>query len=145
MQRATLLAGLLLLVPIGCSSVDRPPRNETAETPSLTIDPERHAPGSNIGHLKIVAMDASASKVEPGGWVGNVQFAGEVTLAGMYGGHPAYPDFDALCFFPDQASARSLPRLRNDTRRSWFCFEELDRDLLAPPRATGAAIVVVEL
>ena len=59
------------------------------------------------------------------GWIGEVDFEGQVTVNGTLQPHPD-TDFGALCFFVDESDRALLPRFPNDVRRPWFCFTNED-------------------
>jgi hypothetical protein len=113
-----------------------------AITPASFFDPAAIEPGDTVLGLRV-----ASKRVAPyeSGWVGMVEFEGEVALSGRYAPHGDYPEFVELCFFPDSASAARLPRFAADQRISWFCFQNQPqaRRLLADSPATGAADVVV--
>jgi hypothetical protein len=122
------------------------PLGELPAPPSHLLDPAQVAAGDRLGGFMVRQLEARPSTLEPGGWVGSAELAGEVAIAGTYGEHPAYPEPEALCFFPDEVSAQRLPRFPNDQRHAWFCFSN-DQEAFAalqPPPGRGTATVVID-
>lgn len=58
-------------------------------------------------------------------------YSGQVTLTGTYSRNldPEYIDYmgDAICFKPDSAYTKLIPRPKGDTRTAWFCFSNFDK------------------
>lgn len=68
---------------------------------------------------------------------------GEVELTGRVRPHPDSPELDALCLFPDSASADRLPVFPGESRYSWLCFEnheEAERMLAGIPPGGEARV-----
>ncbi len=140
--RVALVAPLLILFLAGC---DRTAPGGTVDQGPLLIVPSRISPDEQLGSFRVGEMDVRPEAADSTSWTGRVSFLGTVTLSGAYRPHPEYPDAEALCFYPDSASAAQLPRFPNDERISWFCFanhEDAVRDL-GGPQARGEATIVI--
>jgi hypothetical protein len=111
----------------------------------LLLDPAV-GPGVRVGELVVHENALRRASGPEVAWVGQVRFEGAIDLTGEIRPHPADPESDAVCFFPDDASARRLPRLAGDERYPWMCFEngEEARRLLPPESEGGALSVTVE-
>lgn len=115
------------------------------ESPAPVIDPQGVEVGDSLGRFVIERV--ALQRALDGEWVGSVDLAGTVELAGRYGPHPAYPEVDEVCFFPDDDPAEMLPRLPHDRRTAWFCFSngaEAGEMLGAPPSAGRAQVSIDE-
>jgi hypothetical protein len=110
------------------------------------IDLGIHRIGDSLGPFRITGIDARPEIVDDSGWSGRVDFSGVATVSGSYRPHHEYPEARALCFFPDSASAATLPRFPNDPRYSWFCFSNHDvaERILGAPDAVGEATIEIE-
>jgi hypothetical protein len=124
------MAGALVLA---CCAARAP-----AARPGIRFDPATLAPGDRVGSLVVESLERQ--RAVDGSWVGSVRFRGELTLTGRRFPHPD-PEFAALCFEADPASAATLPRWAGDERRPWLCFE-------GPPPASvlpeGPVTVVID-
>ena len=111
-----------------------------------SIIPADLAPGDSLLGLRVEALQVKPETIDSFGWMGRVRFSGTLTLSGTYAPHPAYPEVEQLCFFPDDDAAVRLPRFPNDERISWFCFSNQDqaRQRLAAPPAEGAATIMID-
>lgn len=89
--------------------------------PAVILDPTAR-PGERFGALVVLENALHPGSGAERGWVGSVRFEGDLTLRGEIRPHPADEESRDICFFPDAASARLLPRLAGDERTSWFCF-----------------------
>jgi hypothetical protein len=83
----------------------------------LLLDPAG-GPGVRVGELVVHENALRRASGPEVAWVGQVRFEGAIDLTGEIRPHPADPEADAVCFFPDDASARRLPRLAGDERYS---------------------------
>lgn len=141
-RRSARLGMVLLALGGGCG--DPPPRETdppAAEAPPA-LDPAGAEVGDSVLGLRIVALDVRPSLADSAGWAGRVEFEGAVTLSGEIRPHPAYPDVQDVCFFPDAASAARLPRFPGDERTSWLCFVDGEgaRRSLGPGPAGHATV-----
>jgi hypothetical protein len=146
--RALVLAFVFTACGGGPEGTDGPPADAGVPQPALLLDPAQVATGDRLGDLEVRALRAEPSEAEPGGWVGTARLVGEVTVSGAYGEHPAHPQLEVLCFFPDEVSALRLPRFPNDQRHSWFCFDNGEQAFVAlqrPPGRGTATVVIDEL
>jgi hypothetical protein len=92
-----------------------------APPPRPGLDFSALASGDTLLGLRVDSVDIAPDPVEPG-WMGSMDFSGEVELAGEYRPHFDFPEVREPCFWVDDSAASRLPRLPNDVRRSWFCF-----------------------
>lgn len=123
-----------------------PPVNQPPVTSNNVFDPSQVKPGDRVAGLEVVSVDVQPFQNR--GYVGTVQFRGELTLSGTY---KIDPSADATsskpCFFVNPASASQLPRFTNDERIAWFCFtnpDEAQKLLGQPTAADQPAVVVVD-
>jgi hypothetical protein len=88
------------------------------------FDWARVQPGDSVGVWRVVQRDV---RPDPGerGWIGDVRYAGEAEVSGMFQAHPD-SELHALCFFVDESDRGILPRFPNDVRKPWFCFTNED-------------------
>lgn len=143
-----------MLLFFGCRSSDREAAEKnTAEEsrPPAThddvrFDPSSVAVGDSVAGLRIEAMDVHPSLIDTGRWVGTVQFEGKRILSGTYRRHPFDSEQDALCFFPDERSAHTLPIFPQDERTSWLCFtnEEEAREWLGSASTERTATIQID-
>lgn len=126
---------------------DAPGASDTAAPVggALILDPAAR-PGDRVGELVVRENALRQASGTDAGWVGEVRFEGAIDLDGEIRPHPVDPEADAVCFFPQDASARRLPRLAGDERYSWMCFEnpEEARSRLPPESRQGVLSVTVE-
>jgi hypothetical protein len=101
---------------------------------TLSFDPAAVKVGDTVGGLRVSKADISKATGDMG-YVGDVQFDGEITISGERMTHPDFPEVKAICMRMDSASVARLPRFPEDQRRSWLCFENQD----AAARMVGAA------
>lgn len=98
------------------------PRSSSAPPSApLLLDPTAR-PGDRVGELVVRENMLRRADATDAGWVGEVRFEGPIDLDGEIRPHPVDRESDAVCFFPDDASARRLPRLAGDERYAWMCF-----------------------
>ena len=158
-------AGLLLIVSALLTACDI--AGDVARTPPDSIpDGPAHMPGDppppvnnrfDAGQLsvgdEVLGLRVSRIAVRPAtppdsGYLGEVAFAGNVTLSGRYRAHPEYPGEGAnyMCFFVDSETAARLPRFEADERLPWLCFTNRDFTIaeLGPLDTEGGATVVVD-
>ena len=81
--------------------------------------------GDTLGTLRVARVDLALA-ADDMGYVGNVRFDGELTIAGERMNHPDFPDVKEICMSADSAHADRLPGFPADTRRRWLCFENRD-------------------
>jgi len=93
---------------------------------TLTFDPATVKVGDTLGGLRVERVDIAKAASDMG-YVGDVRFHGEVTIAGERMTHPDFPEVKEICMRVDSVSVRRLPRFPEDTRRSWLCFENRDQ------------------
>jgi hypothetical protein len=128
---------LLLVACLACGGGERRAADR------VVFDPARVRVGDSVAGLRVDALDVR--QASDGEWVGTVRFAGAVAI----GGHTmAHPDADvaAPCFEADSTSAARLPRWTGDTRRSWFCFTNVDSAAawLGPMVLARAAVITID-
>lgn len=110
--------------------------------PSVILDPSARS-GERLGALVVLENALRQVRGAGGDWVGAVRFEGELTLRGEVHPHPANAESRDICFFPDAASARLLPRLAGDERTSWLCFTNpSEARRILPDDAGGRALTV---
>ena len=144
----------------GCS--EREPPAQDAQVDSATasadsvvrsankFDPARIEPGDTFLGLRVAAKDVRLTPDTL--WSGEVRFAGELQLTGVYQPHFDYPEPAALCFHvTDSTSVARLPRFAPDKAsvpgsKHWFCFTNPDsaRTLLGAPPTPREATVIVD-
>lgn len=79
-------------------------------------------------------------------WSGYIIFTGAVEISGRYGEHPAFPDLEVVCFFPDENSVTILPKFVKDERNGWFSFSNAEDDTLLSEMKkskTGRARIII--
>lgn len=104
------------------------------------------APGDTVLGLRVDAVAVRPDPVDGFGWMGKVDYSGEVTLTGEYRPHFDFPEVREICFFADDSSAVRLPRFPNDVRHPWFCFSnqaEAGR-MLGEPATRGRARIRID-
>ena len=109
----------------------------------VVFDPATLKRGARVGTL--VADSIGTTLVErESTYVGSVRFLGEIELSGRTIKH-FDADSRAICFEADSASAMRLPRWKGDTRRPWFCFDDIAgaEELLGPPGLERPARVTI--
>jgi hypothetical protein len=114
-------------------------------TGALTFDPATIKVGDTVGMLAVARVDITKA-ADDMGYVGNVRFAGEVTISGERMTHPDFPEIQEVCMRVDSTSVVQLPRFPGDTRRAWLCFEnrgEAARQL-GPAGTRGPLTVVID-
>lgn len=91
-----------------------------------------------IGYT-IVAIKAANDELPQTDENIDILFDGLVSVSGEYD----WNDFlSNICFTPDDKSLLKLPKLMNDTRYSWFCFENMDETKLKLGVKGKATIVI---
>jgi hypothetical protein len=109
----------------------------------VVFHPDSVSVGDTIGSLIVDRVNVQpAYDSTP---VGTVGFRGEIQLSGSMMRNPD-SDYRGVCFEADSLSASRMPRWKEDARRPWFCFDNLDRALrdLARPGQEGNASVVID-
>ena len=91
----------------------------------LVFDPATVKVGDTLGALRVARVDVSLA-ADDMGYVGNVRFDGQITIAGERMNHPDFPDVKEICMSVDSAHADRLPGFPADQRRRWLCFENRD-------------------
>jgi hypothetical protein len=116
----------------------------------LGFDPGQLSVGDTVLGLRVTALDVNRA-FDDSIWVGNVKFAGEVPLTGIYQGHFDYPEVRETCFHvTDSASVRLVPRFAADAQstrmKTWFCFTNAEQAIkeLGPPDQPREATIVVD-
>jgi hypothetical protein len=164
-KRIIALAALLLLAGCGDRQADEDANlsaADTAESPSPSLspaaadsllpgfDPGALKPGDTVQGLRVATMDVNKA-FEDSVWVGNIKFAGELEVQGVYQGHFDYPEVRAACFHvTDSASVRRVPRFGPDAHstrmKTWFCFTNADEAIaqLGPPDQPREATIVID-
>lgn len=130
-------------IPAGTPPVNQPPVTASNNANNV-FDPSQVKPGDRVAGLEVVSVDVQPFQNR--GYVGTVQFRGELTLSGTYKTDPsADAPSSKPCFFVNPASASQLPRFTNDERIAWFCFSNPDeaQKLLGQPTAADQPAVVV--
>lgn len=141
----------LLLLGASCAAACGEPAPPQASTASANyFDPGAVAVGDTVAGLRVAALDVQRV-FEDSVWTGNVRFAGEIELTGVYQGHFDYPEPADACFHPDSASAARIPRFAPDAwtsahGKTWFCFDDAvsAERALGDPRASRWASIVVD-
>ena len=160
------LAVMTVVALIGCTGSDGARRADSTSTPGdsatgapppappvdsrtvpdtlgLVFDPATVKVGDTVGTLRVARVDI-AKAADDMGYVGNVRFAGEVSISGERMNHPDFPDIKEVCMRIDSASVVRLPRFPGDTRRSWLCFENrADAERQLGPAGTQGGLTVV--
>ena len=85
-------------------------------------------------------------------WVGDVVFAGDLVVQGVYQPHPDWPQVTLPCFdVNDPGSAARIPRFAPDDRttqttKTWFCFDdpEVALQLLGAPDQPREMVIAVD-
>lgn len=158
MRTAWMLAPLLLA---GCGSgdargdSDSPPTDTVAAAPAAgpalsTFDPGALQPGDTVLGLTVVSKDVQRA-MEDSVWVGNVVFAGDLLLQGVYQPHFDWPEVMVPCFHvTDPASIARIPRFPPDawtspSAKTWFCFSnpEVALELLGSPDQPREAVIAL--
>ena len=107
----------------------------------LLIEPYRIAAGDSIGPLRVRRADVQAAYDSTP--VGTIALEGRLELTGFVVNHPE-PDLDAMCFEAEPVSATTLPKWYGDTRRPWFCFENVkDARRKLSPLVSGRMYTVI--
>jgi hypothetical protein len=142
--RFILTVVLCMMMP-SCDSqppAQSPPAQQTR--PGLLFEPAYLRVGDRIGDLVVDSVEAQRTPADSS-YVGVARFRGELALTGT-----TLPHFDAdarnttTCFEADSSSAARMPRWRDDTRRSWFCFENRSEALAAfGPLSDSVPVTVV--
>ena len=91
----------------------------------LLFDPATVKVGDTVGNLRVAHVDVALAAGDMG-YVGDVRFDGELTIAGERMNHPDFPDVKEICMSVDSAHAELLPGFPADERRRWLCFENRD-------------------
>jgi hypothetical protein len=133
---------------------------ETVTTTTTTDQPEASQPASNefttktvkIGDkiagmelVKITVASAEYSKLADDNLT--AQFRGEATLSGTYT-HDSEDSMlgEQVCFSPDQASAKLLPRVIGESRDPYgFCFSNLDEAKKQFPKVGASGQINVKI
>lgn len=98
----------------------------TPEADSYRFNPSQLTLGDRVLGLDVVGIDVSAFGHD--GYVGTVEFRGNVTVQGTYSPQTELVGSDrgVPCFFVSDRSNIELPRFENDERLPWFCFTNPD-------------------
>ena len=150
------VAAFTMLASLACTdTADRSPADSVAPADSaspgarppvtLAFDPAAVKVGDTIGGLRVSKADISLAAGDMG-YVGDVQFDGQVTISGERMTHPDYPDVKTICMRIDSASVARLPRFPEDQRRSWLCFENQEDAVrqLGAAGTRGTMTVVID-
>ena len=146
---------VLVLALLACSSGEKAdqPASARADTPAPAapapraaneFDPAALRVGDTLMGLRVERADVRRAAAIDSSYVGDVRFAGEVTVSGRPRAHHDFPEVRTLCFDVDSTSAARLPRWPGDRRRVWFCFDNQEAAVraLGPARADTAVAPV---
>jgi hypothetical protein len=115
------------------------------------FDPASVQPGDTVLGLRVESKNME--QVSEGSlWIGEVVFAGDLVVQGVYQSHPDWPQVTTPCFHvTDAGSVARVPRFAPDDRitedgRTWFCFVDPDvaLDLLGTPEQPREAVIGVD-
>ena len=135
--------------------VSDPPSVTVAEAPSASAENVFDAGTLEIGDtvvgLSVVSKDVERV-FEDSVWVGEVEFAGDLVVQGVYQPHPDWPSVTAACFHVnDPASAARVPRFLIDERttqtmKTWFCFSDpaIAVEMLGSPEQPRELVIAVD-
>jgi hypothetical protein len=104
--------------------------------------------GDYISGLKIMSVNINSDTGENYNYNASISFKGEVTLTGKFKYYQHDPFLNNnICFYADESSKDKLPRLIQDKRYTWFCFNNQDKakqDFNIPGSEGNVEIVIDE-
>ena len=115
------------------------------------FDPASVQPGDTVLGLRVESKNMEQVS-EDSLWIGEVVFAGDLVVQGVYQYHPDWPQVTTPCFHViDAGSVARVPRFVPDDRiaedgKIWFCFVDPDvaLDLLGTPEQPREAVIAVD-
>ncbi|MSR37073.1 MAG: hypothetical protein EXR95_10630 [Gemmatimonadetes bacterium] len=160
MSRMTLVVAVLLSAcrsdaPADDAEAEQAIATDSSTAPAVTadnfFDPGAVQPGDTVLGLTVESKDV-ARVFEDSVWVGEVVFAGDLVLQGVYQPHYDWPENPSPCFHVnDPASAARIPRFAPDNwtspnPKTWFCFTDpyVALELLGAPDPPRALVISVD-
>ncbi|MBJ6362371.1 hypothetical protein ACFOQM_13875 [Paenibacillus sp. GCM10012307] len=121
--------------------------HDTPRNKSNLFDGTKLKVGDVIVGLTAVETNFQQTDIDnPNEVYGSATFSGEVELTGTYMIDPSSSSGFTVSFYPDADSSGKIPRLKNDTRNSWFAINNVEdaQKLLLADKGTGKATIVIE-